>query len=155
MTVLRIAFRTLLLSLLLVGCARAASTPAAPSAGGEGAAFSYDDLMGALEAGGATVEPTGELEQAFFSVIGRTIRIDGADVQVFEYVDEASRLAESSLIAPDGGSIGTTMVTWVDQPTFWSKGRLIVLYVGREAAVIKKLGGLLGDPLTEPWPEQG
>ena len=101
---------------------------------------------------GATVEPTGELEQAFFSVNGRTVRIDGADVQVFEYVDEASRLAESSLIAPDGGSIGTTMVTWVDQPTFWAKGRLIVLYIGREAAGIEKLSGLLGDPITTPWP---
>lgn len=151
MTVLRITYGTLLLSLLLVGCARAAPTPGAPSVAAE-AGFSYDDLVAALAAGGATVDPTGELEQAFFSVNGRTARIDGADVQVFEYADEASRLAESSLIAPDGGSIGTTMVTWVDQPTFWAKGRLIVLYVGREASVIEKLRGLLGDPLTEPWP---
>ena len=148
----RVTYRTLLLGLLLVGCARAASTPEAPSAGGEEARFSYDDLMAALEAGGATVEPTGELEQAFFSVNGRTVRMDDADIQVFEYADESSRLAESSLIAPDGGSIGTTMVTWVDQPTFWAKGRLIVLYIGREAAGIEKLSGLLGDPITTPWP---
>jgi hypothetical protein len=149
MTVRRITYRTLLFSLLLVGCAPA---PGVPPAAAQEAHFSYDDLKGALEAGGATIEPTGELEQAFFSVNGRTARIDGADVQVFEYADEASRLAESSLIAPDGGSIGTTMVTWVDQPTFWAKGRLIVLYVGREAAVIENLGRVLGDPLTEPWP---
>ena len=151
MTVPQSTYRALLLSLLLVGCARAAPTPGAPSVAGE-SSFSYPDLMAALEAGGATVEPTGELEQAFFSVNGRTARIDGADVQVFEYADEVSRLAESSLIAPDGGSIGTTMVTWVDQPTFWAKGRLIVLYVGPETAVIERLDAVLGDRLTEPWP---
>ena len=152
MIVRPIVARALLLSLLLVGCARPAPPPGVPSASGDDPPFSYDELMAGLQAAGATVETMGEVEQVFFAVKGRTARIDGADVQVFEYADAASRLADSSLIAPDGGSIGTTMVTWVDQPTFWAQGRLTVLYVGREAAVIERLGAVLGDPLTEPWP---
>ena len=52
----------------------------------------------------------------------------------------------------DGSPNPTTMVTWIDQPNFWARGRLIVLYVGRQAATIERLSSALGQPLTEPWP---
>jgi len=144
MSVSSLTRRTLLLGLLVAGCARAQPT-----------SLSYDGLVAALEESGASVETVGDIEQVFFSVPGRSLRVDGADVQVFEYVDEAARQADSDLISTDGSTIGTSMVTWIDQPNFWAEGRLIVLYVGREAAVFERLSGVLGDPLTEPWPRQG
>ena len=130
------------------------------------AAYSLDDLTGALgragggndygsadftadlEAAEATVRQAGEVEQAFFSVGGQLLSLDGQDVQVFEYPDAAYRQTESDQISSDGSTIGTTMITWVDQPNFWAKGRLIVLYVGRDAATIEMLSGILGEPLT-------
>jgi hypothetical protein len=119
------------------------------------AAFGLDDLSEALSQAGAGAQPGDSIEQSFFSVPGRILQVNGSDVQVFEYADAAAREAESSQIGPDGGSIGTTMVTWIDQPNFWAKGRLIVLYVGREAALITTLSAILGDPITDPWPTQG
>ncbi|HET7010144.1 MAG TPA: hypothetical protein VFI11_05165 [Anaerolineales bacterium] len=113
------------------------------------------EFVQALEAAGATVEPAGPIEQEFFTVEGRLFAVNGADVQVFEYADAAAREADSSQISADGGSIGTTMVTWIDQPNFWAKDRLIVLYVGRDQALIDLLSGILGEPLTEPWPAIG
>ena len=106
-------------------------------------------LMDQLQAAGAAVEPAGEIEQAFFGPIGQVFRVNGADVQVFEYPDEAARMAESEQISPDGATIGTTMVTWVDEPHFWAVGRTIVLYVGSDQVVVDVLNRVLGEPIAE------
>jgi hypothetical protein len=133
------------LSLLTAACAPGqAETVAAP--------LDANALIEALAAPGAEVEDGGAVEQAFFSVDGRIIHVDGEDVQVFEYPDTAARQAESELIQPDGSPNPTTMVSWIDQPNFWARGRLIVLYVGRQATTIERLSSALGQPLTEPWP---
>ena len=108
----------------------------------------YVELVDALRAAGATVEPAEEVEQVFFSVKGQKIKVNDAEIQVFEYSDEASRKADSDQISPDGTNIGTSMITWVDQPNFWAKGRVIVLYIGKEAATIDLLTGVMGKPIT-------
>ena len=123
------------------------TTPNAVSHGNE--VGGYVELVDALRAAGATVEPIGEIEQAFFSVKGQKIKVNGAEVQVFEYSDEPSRKAESDLISPDGTNIGTSMITWVDQPNFWAKGRLIVLYLGKDPAILSLFNSVLGDPITK------
>ena len=65
-------------------------------------------------------------------------------MHVFEYADESATEADAALISPDGGSIGTSMVTWVAAPHFYKIGKLIVLYVGNDSAVIKVLESVLG-----------
>ncbi len=122
------------------------ATPQAVSHGDE--IDGYIELVDALRAAGSTVAPAEEVEQAFFGVKGQKIKVNGADVQVFEYSDEVVRQAESDLISPDGTNISTTMITWVDQPNFWAKGRVIVLYVGKDAATIELLTGVMGKPIT-------
>lgn len=137
------------LALLLAACsgADAQPTPAPTEPPGAGIA-GYEDLVAALQGEDATVEPSGPIEQAFFQVGGQIIRVNGADVQVFEYADEAARAADSDQISPDGTNIGTTMITWVDQPNLWAQGRLIVLYVGSDVQIIAQLQAVLGDPIA-------
>lgn len=153
-----------MLALALSGCASGAqavqsevtptiekdptTTPEAVSHGNE--IGGYVELVDALRAAGATVEPAEEIEQAFFGVMGQKILVNEAEIQVFEYADETARKADSDQISADGTNIGTSMVTWVDQPNFWAKGRLIVLYVGKNAAAIDLLSGVLGEPITKP-----
>jgi len=110
----------------------------------------YVDLIDSLRASGATVEPVGTVEQPFFSVSGWMIKVNSADVQVYEYADETAREAESSRITPDGQPSPTSIVDWVAQPNFWAKGRVIVLYVGADSDVIARLTKVLGDPITQP-----
>jgi hypothetical protein len=69
--------------------------------------------------------------------------VKGRGIQVFEYADEAAAAAEAELVAPDGGSVGTSMVTWENSPHFYKAGRLIVLYVGDEGATIDLLEPVL------------
>jgi hypothetical protein len=109
----------------------------------------YVNFVDALRAAGATVEPIEEVEQTFFTVKGQKISVNGAEVQVFEYADESARKTDSDLISADGTSVGTSMITWIDQPNFWSKGRIIALYVGKDPALIDLLNGVLGEPITK------
>ncbi len=109
-----------------------------------GPATDYVSLIDNLRAAGATVEPTGEVTQPFFSVTGNIIVVNGGDVQVFEYADAAAAETEAALVSPDGSSVGTSMIGWVAPPHFYKAGRLIVLYVGDSTDVISVLEAELG-----------
>jgi hypothetical protein len=101
-------------------------------------------LVTALQAAGATVEVGDALTQIFFSPEGNIINVNEADVQVFEYESVEAMENEASQVAPDGGSIGTSMVTWVDTPHFYKTGRIIALYVGSDQTILGTLEKVLG-----------
>ena len=105
-------------------------------------------LVADLESGGAQVELDGTVTQEFFVPEGQVITVNGEDIQVFEFATDEEAAAAASLISADGGSIGTTMVTWVDSPHFYLEGKLIVLYVGEEASVLDALEGALGPQIA-------
>jgi len=131
------------------GPAESAEATEAPATAAPGEAIGGQaELIEALEAAGAEVEPGETFEESVFDIPSHGLKVNGADVQVFEFENEASREAASALISENGSEIGTVMVTWIDQPNFWAKGRVIVLYVGKDPATIELLTGLLGDPIT-------
>jgi hypothetical protein len=149
----------LVFAIAIAGCASAALTPTLVSASATGEPTvtlppgtashgnpigGHVELVDALRAAGATVEPSEPVTQAFFTPEGNIIKVNGADVQVFEYESAEAMENEASQVAPDGGSIGTTMVTWVDTPHFYKAGRIIALYVGSDQAVLDLLEQVLG-----------
>ena len=88
--------------------------------------------------------PAGEVSQPFFSDEGQAIIVNGEQVQVFEYADESAVEADASKVSPDGGTVGTTMITWVATPHFFRSGRVMVLYVGDDTSTLKVLETVLG-----------
>ena len=85
----------------------------------ESAAVEYQaGLIAALDAAGAKVEKGEPISQPFFSVDGNIIKVNGADVQVFEYESVEDMELDSSQIASHGSSNATTMIIWVDTPHF-------------------------------------
>jgi hypothetical protein len=103
-----------------------------------------DSLVAALQAAGATVEVGDPITQVFFGPEGNILKVNGADVQVFEYESAEAMENEAAQVAPDGGSIGTSMVTWMDTPHFYKAGRMIVLYVGSDETILGLLEKVLG-----------
>lgn len=103
-----------------------------------------DDLVGALRQAWAEVESAGTISQPFFSVGAEILLVDGSEVQVFEFPDAQARMEQAELVAADGGSIGTTMATWISTPHFFEAGRLIVLYVGEDEELLQLLESHLG-----------
>jgi hypothetical protein len=106
------------------------------------------DLIAAFEASGASVEPAGDISQPFFSVTGKILSLNGTEIQFFEYADAESAMEESKLIASDGGSVGTTMMTWIDVPHFYLKEQAIVLYVGSDENTTGLLADVLGPQIA-------
>ena len=103
-----------------------------------------DSLIAALEVLGAQVLRGGDIEQPFFTVEAQVLTIYGGDVQVFEYADAQARQAEAEQIGSDGSSVGTTMITWIGKPHFFQAGRLLIIYVGDDAAILEALEAILG-----------
>jgi hypothetical protein len=143
----------LMLAFLLIGCAGNSAVDAtmtSPAASTETPVAEYPDVedtesfLTALEVSGTTVERGESISQPFFSPEGSIIKLNGADVQVFEYENAEAMEKEASQVAPDGGSIGTSMVTWMDTPHFYKAGRLIVLYVGGDQTILSLLENRLG-----------
>jgi hypothetical protein len=101
-------------------------------------------LLAALQAAGATANVGDMVTQDFFTPEGQIINVNGADIQVFEYENAEAMESEAAQVAPDGGSIGTSMVSWVDAPHFYKVGRMIILYVGSDPAVQGLLDQVIG-----------
>jgi hypothetical protein len=98
-----------------------------------------------------TVDISGTVAQPFLHPqSGTTVRLNGAalaapaDVQLFEYGSAAAASADAGQIRADGSGTATTIVDWIAPPHFFLKGRVLVVYVGNDPAVISLLGSLLG-----------
>jgi hypothetical protein len=103
-----------------------------------------DALIRELRNEGAAVNIVGSISQPFFSASGQVLRVNGEDVQVFEYENAAAAQGEAARVSPDGSSVGTTIITWVSTPHFYRSGRVIVLYVGRSRELLSLLDSVLG-----------
>jgi hypothetical protein len=101
-------------------------------------------FVAALRSAGVKSRSGGPVDQPFFSVPGRFVRVKGEDVQVFEYPDEARARAASNGVSQDGGTVGGSAVMWAGPPHFFRRGRLIVLYVGEDPSVLSPLQRVLG-----------
>ena len=131
-------------SVLLAGCT--GHNPAGPSQ-----LDTAQALVPLLEHVGARVSVAERMPSEsfpFFSVRALRLLVNGQSVHVFEYPDASSAAADAARVAPGGTPIGSTQITWVDPPRFYMRGRLIVLYVGRDQEVSSILQTVLGQPFA-------
>ncbi|HSA97950.1 MAG TPA: hypothetical protein VLF17_02615 [Candidatus Nitrosotenuis sp.] len=110
----------------------------------DGQLTDYSSLIDAIKARGVLVEPIDELEDSVFSVPAKTISVGGAVVQVFEFQNEPDAQKSSLMISKDGTEIGTSMIRWMDTPHFYTKGKIIILYVGQNPEIKNLFESLLG-----------
>jgi len=141
-----ILFLLVLAVLVIAGCApRVALAPTPTRQAGQ--VSNLEELVNGLKSSGATVELSDE-QDSFFPVTGRMISVDNASLSAWEFQNEAARETAAATISGGGFIIGSTAVDWIDQPHFFAQGRLIVLYVGRDGAMIDLLSNLLGEPIN-------
>jgi hypothetical protein len=98
-----------------------------------------------------TVDISGTISQPFLKPdSGTSVKLSGgalrapADIQLFEYGSAAAAAADAHQIRADGSGTATTIVDWVAAPHFYLKGRVLVIYVGKDPAVLNLLTGVLG-----------
>jgi hypothetical protein len=140
---LRVRHAIVCAGVALISCA-AAPTP--PTDLG-----TVDAFVRLLEQHGATVARAGAFPQSshsYFSVTGEGLVVNGAEVTVFAYrsVDRAAN--DAARVSPTGSPIGETQISWMDIPHLYRRDRLIVLYVGHSAELLKVLERVLGPPFA-------
>lgn len=105
-------------------------------------------LVDLLVIGGATVEPAGTFTGVALTGSPQLIRVNGVDVQLYEYADAAAAATEAAYVSPDAGTISVGNAAyapgWIGTPHFYLAGRLIVQYIGDDATVITLFESLLG-----------
>jgi len=137
----------LILVVTLAYAMRSCGTAATPvSAGETSGILDQAGLLSALKAAaGVTPEIGDPITQDFFSVEGTLINLGQTDgFQVFEYKTVEDMEADASKVAPDGGSVGTSMVNWIMPPHFFKSGRIIVLYLGDNKTTLGLLEEIMG-----------
>jgi membrane-associated protease RseP (regulator of RpoE activity) len=129
------ALVTLLLFFSLIPLAGCAAPPGSQT----------DTLVSDLKGAGAEVALGSTLQQSFFSVEARILKVNGEEVQVFEYPYASTANAQAARVSNTGSTIGTSMISWVNTPHFFKKGGLIVLYVGKNQSILDALKKTLGE----------
>jgi len=133
----------LITALTLSGCG--GQSPASTSPTDASGVEDQSSLIAALQSAGATAEVADTISQAFFSPEGIFLTINGEEgIQVFEYEDAQTMESEAAQVAPNGGSVGTSMMMWVDKPHFYKSGRIIVLYIGSNTTILELLNEVMG-----------
>lgn len=115
-----------------------------PAVSFEGNVEDHDTFVRAVEAQGTSVETIEKREDSVFSVPVTVIAIGGADVQVFEFKSASDAQSAALTVSDDGTEIGTSIIRWIDAPHFYTKGKVIVLYVGQNPDILNLLGSILG-----------
>jgi hypothetical protein len=106
------------------------------------------DIVATLQAADASVEVLGEVEQPFMSVVGTSLRVNGADVQAFEFESVEAAQAAAAALPADGSSFETLIIDWMDVPHFYQYEQFVVLYVGSDQLTLDLLTMLLGEQVA-------
>jgi hypothetical protein len=125
---------------LLSACGGSQVSPITPSPD----RYTYTSLIEDLKSTGASVETGESISQSFFTPQGQVIKLNGENLQMFEYSSEEEAIKEGMHVSANGSSVGTTMITWIDTPHFYQSRKIIVLYVGNNPEVIELLSEVLG-----------
>ena len=112
--------------------------------------YNKEDLKKALEKDGYKVEET-TASQSHFSVDNKDFKVDGETISVYEYDANAADAIKTDLgtVTGNGAKINNKEVKWNKQGHIYKKGRLIVVYDGDNAGLIKSLNSALGNSLTQ------
>ncbi len=139
-----IRYSILIVVLLLMTTGNSDCRRKPPSSDEANTNYGYANLVNDLRVAGVQVESAGEVSQPFFSVKGKVIKGNDGDVQVFEFGNTAATNTAASEISSDGSSIGRSQPNWIAPPHFYKKGKIIVLYLGDNATILKALEVALG-----------
>ena len=153
-------------ALLVIGaCAPASSSGLSPSAepaptgttppvifgtASPSAPDGVEALVADLVAGGVSAKLGSNFLAAPLPGEGVLVCAGTEAVQVYVLRDHEAALAAAAMIdREDPSKIGTSIVDWAGRPRFWLRDRILVLYVGDNAASDRALRTLLGPPFAE------
>ncbi len=155
----RVKTALLLIAALVFAACQGAGTSASPS-GSDASGMAATTISGGVEGLVADLSAAGIQSKTGASFLAEPVGGEGVIVcvghealHVYSFIDHEAALAASQKIDPqDPSKIGTSIVSWVGTPRFWLRDRVVVLYLGDDAATLTVLASLLGPPFAKGLP---
>lgn len=157
----RMAFRATVLAFVAVIGIAALAVVSAPDRGSRvevvgprrggthpSAEFTAADLEHELTRAGARVSSDGTAPADPLAPTAQLLCVNGTQVRVHEYADRASRGAVSDTISPYGSPVVETYVSWIGTPHFFARGRIIVLVLQDDTAILQDLTAIMGPTIS-------
>lgn len=110
----------------------------------DGEVTDYASLIDSIKSRGIKTELVENLEDSSFSVPTRVVSVGGANVQVYEFQSESDAQNASHIVSEDGTKIGNNVIRWIDTPHFYTKGKIIVQYVGQNPEILNLFDSIFG-----------
>lgn len=108
-----------------------------------------EKLVVDLEAAGATADVGALFSGDPFDAQGGLLCVGTEPVQLFVFGSVHDREeAVKKIDKANPSNMGTTMVDWNGRPRMWQRDRMIVVYLGEDAATETLLRSILGDPFA-------
>ena len=112
----------------------------------------YKALLKILQAQDTITVPVGTTSPPFMEVQGHIVKIQGEQVEIYEYATVSDVDKKASTISPDGSTFTTksptgtsaSVMDWVMPPHFYKQGRVIVMYFGSNSSIMETLTKVLG-----------
>lgn len=74
-----------------------------------------------------------------FSVAGQVMDLDGELIAIYEYDSDEAAEADQAKVSDDGQTIDGNKMAWTGPVHFFRSGRVMVVYVGNNDSLLKKL----------------
>lgn len=107
--------------------------------------YDFASLVDSFEKNGITAKVSETMEDSSFSVPTIVIKVNDEVIQVYEFSSEDDAKTASEIVSKDGTEIGLSIIRWIDEPHFYTKGKLIVQYIGHNPEMLSLLESLLGN----------
>lgn len=126
---------------LLLGCGSSTATPTPPP---DGIVDTAAELVTALQAEGFVAQHGGRFNNFLFERGGQLLLVNGQQVQVWEFAtNEQADAAQDSILGDDSP---LARLNFTAPPRFFQNGRMVVLFVATDPAILRTLTDILGDP---------
>jgi hypothetical protein len=108
-----------------------------------------EGLVSDLSASGASARAAGTFTADPLPGQGTLLCVGQEAVRVYSYASPEERAQVAARIDPrDPSKVGTAIVEWTGSPRFWQRDRILVLYLGSDAATEALLTAVLGQPFA-------
>ena len=135
--------RILVLALTLASCAPSAhdvtGTTTAPATASDWRAVERE-----LRAAGLALADAGVIEQPFWTRSARVYNTGEGDLQIYEFASSSDAETAMHQVDARGAAVGTSNISWMAPPHFYRRGSIIAIYLGTDAATLRRLQTVLG-----------
>ena len=73
-----------------------------------------------------------------------TLNVNGDYIGIYEYKSSQEMEIDAKTIRSDGSMIGKTIYDWYSEPHFYKGGDIIIIYIGANKDIMKKIEKLMG-----------